>query len=84
MLTIKSILKTRTGEDNQHVSNNRVSFLSESGQIVLDESYLKKKVNKREFDFFGFNDNFELIPVKMASSYEVMTTIILFDRMIKS
>ena len=84
MLTIKSILKTRTGEDNQHVSNNSVSFLSESGQIVLDESYLKKKVNKREFDFFGFNDNFELIPVKMASSYEVMTTIILFDRMIKS
>ena len=84
MLTIKSILKTRTGEDNQHVSNNRVSFLSESGQIVLDESFLKKKVNKREFDFFGFNDNFELIPVKMASSYEVMTTIVLFDRMIKS
>ena len=84
MLTIKSILKTRTGEDNQHVSNNSVSFLSESGQIVLDESYLKKKVNKREFDFLGFNDNFELIPVKMASSYEVMTTIILFDRMIKS
>ena len=50
----------------------------------MDESYLKKKVNKREFDFLAFDDNFELIPVKMASSYEVMTTIILFDRMIKS
>ena len=72
----------KTNKTNK--TNNRVSFSSESGQIVLDESFLKKKVNKREFDFLGFNDNFELIPVKMASSYEVMTTIILFDRMIKS
>ena len=66
------------------LTNKRVSFSSDSGQIVLDESYLKKKVNKREFDFLAFDDNFELIPVKMASSYEVMTTIILFDRMTKS
>ena len=65
-------------------NNKRVSFSSESGQIVLDESYLKKKVNKREFDFLAFDDNFDLIPVKNASSYEIMTTIILFDRMIKS
>ena len=66
------------------LTNKRVSFSSESGQIVLDESYLKKKVNKREFDFLAFDDNFDLIPVKNASSYEIMTTIILFDRMIKS
>ena len=65
-------------------NNKKVSFSSESGQIVLDESYLKKKVNKREFDFLAFDDNFDLIPVKNASSYEIMTTIILFDRMIKS
>lgn len=84
MLTNKSILITNKSNPNTRKPNNNVSFSSESGQIVLDESYLKKKVNKREFDFFGFNDNFELIPVKMASSYEIMTTIILFDRMIKS
>ena len=77
-----SLRMLKTNKTNK--TNNRVSFSSESGQIVLDESFLKKKVNKREFDFLGFNDNFELIPVKMASSYEVMTTIILFDRMIKS
>ena len=28
------------------LTHKRVSFSSESGQIVLDESYLKKKVNK--------------------------------------
>ena len=79
---LMSLRMLKTNKTNK--TNNRVSFSSESGQIVLDESFLKKKVNKREFDFLGFNDNFELIPVKMASSYEVMTTIILFDRMIKS
>ena len=66
------------------MTNKRVNFSSDSGQMVLDESYLKKKVNETEFDFLAFDDNFELLPVKMASSYEVMTTIILFDRIVKS
>ena len=64
-------------------TDKRVSFMSESGQIILDESYLKKKINKREFEFLAFNDDFNLVPVKQSSSYDVMTTIILFDREIK-
>ena len=64
-------------------TDKSVSFMSESGQMILDESYLKKKINKREFEFLAFNDDFNLVPVKQSSSYDVMTTIILFDREIK-
>ena len=47
------------------------------------ESYLKKTIIEREFEFLELDDDFNLVPLKQSSSYDGMTTIILFDREMK-